>query len=102
MVLGRKLEQLEYEAKRAFEQYDEVDPRNRLVADELERRWEEKLEELEEVKTALSEIEQEVSPLTEKEEEEILRLGERFGEVWESEFCPTPIRYSYFHQPAYF
>lgn len=28
----RKLEQLEYETQRAFEQYDEVDPRNRLVA----------------------------------------------------------------------
>jgi DNA invertase Pin-like site-specific DNA recombinase len=92
VVLGRKLEQLEYEAKRAFEQYDEVDPRNRLVADELERRWEGKLEELEEVKTALSEIEQEVSPLTDKEEEEVLRLGERFGEVWESEFCPAPMK----------
>jgi len=92
VVLGRKLEQLEYEAKRAFEQYDEVDPRNRLVADELERRWEGKLEEMEEVKTALSEIEQEVCPLTEKEEEEILRMGERFGEVWESEFCPAPMK----------
>ncbi len=91
-ALGRKLEQLEYEAKRAFEQYDEVDPRNRLVADELERRWEGKLEEMEGVKTALSEIEQEVSPLTEKEEEEILSLGERFGEVWESEFCPAPLK----------
>ena len=91
-ALGRKLEQIEYEAKRAFEQYDEVDPRNRLVAEGLERRWEGKLEEMEELKTALSEIEQEVSPLTEKEEEEVLRLGELFGEVWESEFCPAPMK----------
>ena len=34
-ALQRQLEQSEYEARRAFEQYDEVDPRNRLVADEL-------------------------------------------------------------------
>ena len=40
-----KLEQLEYEARKAFEQYDAVDARNRLVASELERRWNEKLEE---------------------------------------------------------
>jgi hypothetical protein len=33
-----KVEQLEYEARRAFEQYNEVDPRNRLVADELRAR----------------------------------------------------------------
>ncbi len=37
-ALARQLEQLEYEERRAFEQYDEVDPRNRLVASELESR----------------------------------------------------------------
>ena len=42
-ALSSKLEQLEYEAKRAFEQYDVVDARNRLAAAELERRWNEKL-----------------------------------------------------------
>jgi hypothetical protein len=34
-ALRLQLEQLEYEAQRAFEQYNEVDPRNRLVASEL-------------------------------------------------------------------
>ena len=33
------LEQLRYEAERARRQYDAVDPANRLVAAELERRW---------------------------------------------------------------
>ena len=46
-TLSSKLEQLEYEAKKAFEQYDAVDARNRLVAGELERRWNEKLKEIE-------------------------------------------------------
>jgi Recombinase zinc beta ribbon domain len=36
--LSRKLEQLEYEARKAFEQYDAVDARNRLAASELEKR----------------------------------------------------------------
>ena len=40
-ALSSKLEQLEYEARKAFEQYDAVDARNRLVAGELERRWNE-------------------------------------------------------------
>jgi len=39
-ALSSKLEQLEYDAKRAFEQYDVVDARNRLAAAELERRVE--------------------------------------------------------------
>jgi len=39
-----QLEQSRYEARLAQRQYDAVDPANRLVAAELERRWNEKLE----------------------------------------------------------
>jgi len=39
-----QLEQARYEARLAQRQYDAVDPANRLVAAELERRWNEKLE----------------------------------------------------------
>lgn len=35
----QKISQLEYEVDRAFEQYNEVDPCNRLVASVLEKRW---------------------------------------------------------------
>src|SRR5260370_31821513 len=38
-----QLEQARYEARLAQRQYDAVDPSNRLVAGELERRWDEKL-----------------------------------------------------------
>src|SRR5215472_12227166 len=54
LALSRKLEALEYEAKRAFEQYDVVDARNRLAAAELERRWNEKLQEIETARQQLS------------------------------------------------
>jgi hypothetical protein len=37
---GRELERLRYEVRLARKQYDRVDPDNRLVAAELERRWE--------------------------------------------------------------
>jgi hypothetical protein len=47
---------LEFEAKRAFEQYDVVDARNRLAAAELERRWNEKLQEIEAVQQQLSSL----------------------------------------------
>ena len=42
----RQVQQLEYEAAPTFEQYHAVDARNRLVASELERRWNETLAEL--------------------------------------------------------
>src|SRR5579862_7632519 len=54
IALASKLEQLEYEARKAFEQYDSVDARNRLVASELERRWNEKLEEIARTKHRLA------------------------------------------------
>ena len=38
-AMQRQVEHLEYAAARAFEQYNAVDARNRLVASELERRW---------------------------------------------------------------
>jgi DNA invertase Pin-like site-specific DNA recombinase len=42
-----------YEAERARKQFDAVDPENRLVADELERRWNQALHRLEEVDARL-------------------------------------------------
>jgi hypothetical protein len=45
-ALQRQIQQLEYEAARAGEQYNAVDARNRLVASELERRWNATLEAL--------------------------------------------------------
>src|SRR3954463_3908999 len=42
-ALGRDLEAARYAADRAFRQYDAADPANRLVAAELEMRWNEAL-----------------------------------------------------------
>ena len=40
------LEQAHYEAARSHRQYDAVDPENRLVAGDLERRWNERIAEV--------------------------------------------------------
>ncbi len=88
----RQIEQLEYEAIRAFEQYDEVDPRNRLVASELERRWNEKLEELEEARAALSELELTRAAPSAVERERLRKLGEDFGDVWNDPACPAVLK----------
>ncbi len=86
-ALERQIQQMQYEARRAFEQYNEVDPRNRLVAEELEGRWNEKLEQLEGLQLSLSEIAEEEKPVSDKERARILQMGDNFREVWESEHC---------------
>ena len=91
-VVEQKVRDLEYEATRAFEQYNEVDPRHRLVAEELERRWNEKLEEVEKAKQDLNEMNKEKEPLSASDRARLQRLGERFSEVWESEYCPNSLR----------
>ncbi|MDQ2842139.1 MAG: zinc ribbon domain-containing protein [Acidobacteriota bacterium] len=91
-ALSSRLEQLEYEAKRAFEQYDVVDARNRLAAAELERRWNEKLEEIDAVRQQLTCLTEERSSVSSEEEANILSMGENFSEVWHSERCPPTLK----------
>src|ERR1700694_3679788 len=78
-ALSNKLEELLYEARKAFEQYDAVDARNRLAASELERRWNGKLEEIEAVKQRLSSLETERYWLSPEEEIRIRSMGDQFG-----------------------
>ena len=91
-ALRLQRDQLEYEAQRAFEQYDEADPRNRLVAAELERRWDEKLEQVETVRAALAAVETAAPPLTDEQRTAMVDLGERFEWVWSSEACPVELK----------
>ena len=91
-AVRQKVRQLDYEATRAFEQYNEVDPRNRLVAAELEKRWNEKLEELTTARKALDRIEKDRHTLTEEERERMVALGERFSDVWQSGRCANSLR----------
>jgi len=91
-LLSRQLEQLEWEARRAFEQYDEVDPRHRLVASELEKRWNLKLEEVEKVREALAARQKVFEPLSEEERDRILAMGECFADVWHDDACPVELK----------
>jgi len=79
------LEQTRYEAARARQQYDAVDPGNRLVAAELERRWNERLlavRALEDERNALTASSQTVLPQAERER--LLALGADVERAWHS------------------
>jgi hypothetical protein len=92
IALSSKLEQLEYEARKAFEQYDAVDARNRLAASELERRWNEKLEEIATTKQRLASLNTRRYSLTADEEARVLAMGENFAEIWQNDRCPPALK----------
>ena len=52
-ALERELESARYEAARAQRQFDAADPENRLVTDELERRWNVALQRVAEIKSRI-------------------------------------------------
>lgn len=95
-ALRLRLEQLEYEVQRSFEQYDEVDPRNRLVALELERRWNAKMEQRDEVQASIAALETETS-LSSEERERVLQLGQDFAQVWDNDNCPMDLKKKIVH-----
>src|SRR5213592_3083190 len=91
-LLRQQVQQLEYEARRASEQYNEVDPRHRLVAAELERRWNQKLEEVDRAKKVLQEADDQRQLLTAQQEQRVKQMGAGFKQVWESELCPMELK----------
>lgn len=79
-----RVEQAEYEASLAQRRYDAVDPDNRVVARELERRWNERLVELEEMREQARSSEHRHQPLTPEEIREARRLVRDLERLWEA------------------
>lgn len=92
-----QLQQLDYEAQKAFDQYNAVDARNRLVAAELERRWNAKMEAREELRRKIEALAAEAPPLTAQEEERIQELGRNFAQAWHHASCPVEVKKKIVH-----
>lgn len=80
-----QIERAEYEAQRAERQFHRVEPENRLVARELERRWNECLRELEVVKTSSKEAQVEMRALSDAELERVQKLSRDLERVWSAD-----------------
>jgi Recombinase zinc beta ribbon domain len=79
-------EQARYEVRLAQRQYDAVDPSNRLVAAELERRWNEKLERVEQLEQAFVQAEEAADwNLTAEERTAIAELSRDLPALWNAE-----------------
>jgi DNA invertase Pin-like site-specific DNA recombinase len=81
----QKLERARYEADRARRQYDTAEPENRLVARELERRWEQALTALRQLEEDYTRFQAEQpSALTVAERERIRALAADLPALWAS------------------
>jgi len=81
-----RLKRAQYQAHLAQRQYNAVDPENRLVATELERRWEEKLCELQATQEDFEHFQQ-TSPVTELSPElrkQFRHISETLPQLWPS------------------
>ncbi len=77
------LERARYEVAHARRQYDAVDPANRLVAGELERRWNAALETVHRIEQEIAELDaKKPPPLGDKEREHLMQLGADLERAW--------------------
>ena len=77
------LTQARYEAAHARRQYDAVDPANRLVAGELERRWNEALQAVHRIENEIGALDaKKPPPLGEKERQHLMQLGADLERAW--------------------
>src|SRR6202521_1986773 len=77
------LQRARFEAAHARRQYDAVDPTNRLVAGELERRWNEALQVVHRIESEIAAIEtRKPVPLGEMERQQLMQLGTDLALAW--------------------
>ena len=81
----RRIERARYEADLAERRYEESDPSNRLVASTLEKRWNDTMQRVLELKAELAHFErQTMRSVTAEQKQQILRLGRDFPRLWKA------------------
>ncbi len=86
------LEKARYEADRAHRQYNAVDPANRLVAAELEKRWNVALEEVAEVQARWQTELKGTEALSEEQRQRLLTLGSDLDALWNDAGAPFELK----------
>lgn len=91
-MLELAAERARYEVDRARRQYDAVDPANRLVAAELEARWNAALAQAEEAATRLQAEAPLAKPLDEDQRRRLMALGADLQKLWNDEAAPMELK----------
>lgn len=91
-ALELALERARYEEKRARRQYDAVDPENRLVAGELESRWNQALALAAEAEAKLAAVGTSATPLSDEQKQQLMALSEDLLTLWNQPEAPVPLK----------
>lgn len=91
-LVGLELESAEYEADRAYRQYNQVEPENRLVCTQLEAKWNASLAKVQQIKTKLQSLDKTIEPLTEQQRQRIVALSVDLPELWNSPSTTNEMR----------
>ena len=86
------LEKARYEVGRARRQYDAVDPDNRLVAGELERRWNEALAQAADLEDRLATLGNQAVELTSEDRSRLFELGSDLQQLWDHPSASVEIK----------
>jgi DNA invertase Pin-like site-specific DNA recombinase len=92
VALDLALERARYEANRARRQFDAVDPENRLVASELEARWNRALAQVAELERRVADIENAPVIVANESRAELMILCEQLPAVWEHPEAPVQLK----------
>lgn len=90
--LELSLEKARYEVDRARRQYDQVDPANRLVAGELESRWNASLERVTAIEQQLDALSHERHELSEPQRLDLLKLGQDLPLLWNHDSASAELK----------
>jgi DNA invertase Pin-like site-specific DNA recombinase len=91
-ALELALERARYEANRARRQFDAVEPENRLVAGELEARWNDTLEQVAALEARIMAMGERSAPISEERKAELLALGEDVRTLWDHPDAPVQLK----------
>ncbi len=91
-ALELSLERLRYQADHARRQYDAVDSANRLVASELEARWNQSLQAVTEAQALLDAEPEATFALTEDNKQQLQNLGRNLTELWHHPTSPADLK----------
>ena len=81
--LELELQQAQYNSQRAWKQYDSADPENRLVASELERRWNNSLERIKQLEQRIDQEKNKRKTTPMPDKNEFLALSKDIPLIWD-------------------
>ena len=82
-ALSMELEQARYEARLAARRYEAIDPENRLVASELEARWNASLSRVQQLDQDFQRAEKDSPAVPDIDADELLRLAQELPAIWD-------------------